>query len=91
MSGAVGLHAGRQRGDALKQCGVRLVEGGARCGVRRVEDRAVHEDDAHVLERVVGVLLDPAAHARRVVRHDASDHTAIDRRGVGPDLVLCWG
>mmetsp|Transcript_55356 Transcript_55356/g.152424 ORF Transcript_55356/g.152424 Transcript_55356/m.152424 type:complete len:231 (+) Transcript_55356:3021-3713(+) len=67
---------------------VRLEEGGARLLARGVEHGAVGEHDPHVRHRVVRVLGDAAAHAARVVRDNPTNHAAVDRGRVGPNLVL---
>ena len=57
---------------------VRAHEGGSALFIPGIEHGAVDEDDAHILESVIGVLLDAAAHARGVVGDDAADHARID-------------
>ena len=84
----VGLDAAREVGHAPEQLRVRLLEARDRRGVGRVEHGPVGEDGAQLGERVVGVLRHAAAHPARVVRDDAADHARVDRRRVGPDLVL---
>mmetsp|Transcript_9393 Transcript_9393/g.23780 ORF Transcript_9393/g.23780 Transcript_9393/m.23780 type:complete len:346 (-) Transcript_9393:731-1768(-) len=85
---AVCLHAARQRLHARQQVRMALLESLAASRVRGVQHGAVHQNDARVLERVVRVLAHAAAHAARVVGHNAANHAAVDGGGVGADLVL---
>mmetsp|Transcript_2069 Transcript_2069/g.5541 ORF Transcript_2069/g.5541 Transcript_2069/m.5541 type:complete len:216 (-) Transcript_2069:428-1075(-) len=56
--------------------------------VRGVQNGAVEQDDAHILERVVRVLRHAAAHARGVVGDDSANHAAVNAAWIRPDFVL---
>mmetsp|Transcript_37099 Transcript_37099/g.76052 ORF Transcript_37099/g.76052 Transcript_37099/m.76052 type:complete len:226 (+) Transcript_37099:259-936(+) len=55
--------------------------------VRCVKDGAVIEHNAQILDRVVSVLQNTAAHPRRIVVHDTPNPARLDRRGVRPELA----
>jgi hypothetical protein len=74
--------------EATHQTVTYLKEGLPTGRVASVEDSAIHKHNAHVFQGVVGVLRDPAAHARAVIGDDAANHAAINGGGVRPDLVL---
>jgi hypothetical protein len=74
----VSLHAARQVLDAVDNLLVRLHERLTALLIGRIEHSTIDEDDAHILQRVIGVLLYAAAHTRGVVCNHATDHARVN-------------
>ena len=68
--------------DARDEAGMRRGEGVARRGAARVKHRTIRQDQPRALEHAIGVGVRAAAHAGRVVVHNAADHRALHRGGV---------
>ena len=86
-------HERRSRADLVAELQQSACSAGSRPGAPRprpvgaaVDHGSGGQDEGQRVERVVAVLLDPAAHPARVVGQDAAQGAGADARRVGADL-----